>query len=322
LPGERAGHALISGGSSGIGLALAHRLAEAGWDLTLMARDWSRLAAAQAAVALHGRAVDIRSVDVADEASVAAVVAAATARLGPPDLVVACAGIVVPGCFDAQPPSAFRRSMEVNYLGALHLVRAALSVMRPRGGRIVLVASGAALIGLYGYTSYAPTKFAVRGLAEALRSELAAEGIGVSVVYPPDTDTPGFREERRIRPAITSRLAGAGGLMTAEQVADAIMLGIARGHSVITPGASMTILRWLHSLIGPALHWFWFDPLIARAQRRQEHCEASVDRPGGRPDDAGMVESQGEVQCRRRSRICWRPRMLRCRGSRPKMPPP
>ena len=91
--------------------------------------------------------------DVADEASVAAVVAAATARLGPPDLVVACAGIVVPGCFDAQPPSAFRRSMEVNYLGALHLVRAALSVMRPRGGRIVLVASGAALIGLYGYTS-------------------------------------------------------------------------------------------------------------------------------------------------------------------------
>ena len=294
MPGERAGHALISGGSSGIGLALAHRLAEAGWDLTLIARDRPRLAAARAAVAPHGRAVDSLSADVADEAAVAAAVVAASARLGPPGLVVACAGIVVPGCFDEQAPDAFRHSMEVNYLGALHLVRAALPAMRPRGGHIVLVASGAALIGLYGHTSYAPSKFAVRGLAEALRSEFSGGNIGVSVVYPPDTDTPGFREERRTRPAIASRLAGTGGLMTAEQVADAIMRGIARRHAVITPGASMTVLRWLHSLIGPALHRFWFDPLIARAERRQERSAASVDQPSGRPDDAGMAESRGE----------------------------
>lgn len=268
LPQERKGHAFVSGGSSGIGLALAHRLAGAGWDVTLLARDRTRLAAAQDAVAQHGRAVAACSADVADEAAVAAAVAEATARLGPPDLVVACAGIVVPGRLEAQPADAFRRSMEVNYLGALNLTRAALPAMRPRGGRIVLIASGAALIGLYGYTSYAPSKFAVRGLAEALRSELSADGIGVSIVYPPDTDTPGFREERRARPEITSRLAEAGGLMTADQVAGAIMRGIARGRFAITPGAKMTVLARLHSLIGPALHRFWFDPLIARASRR------------------------------------------------------
>jgi 3-dehydrosphinganine reductase len=267
LPGERAGHALISGGSSGIGLALAHRLAQAGWDLTLIARGGPRLAAAQAAVSLHGPAVDIHSVDVVDEAAVARSVADANARFGPPGLVVACAGMVVPGCFDAQPPDAFRRSMEVNYLGTLHLIRAALPAMRLRGGHIVLVASGAALIGLYGHTSYAPTKFAVRGLAEALRSELSAENIGISVVYPPDTDTPGFREERRARPEVASRLAAAGGLMSADQVADAIMRGIARGRFIIAPGPTMTVLAWLHSLIGPALHRLWFDPLIARAAR-------------------------------------------------------
>ena len=80
--------------------------------------------------------------------------------------------------------------------------------MRAAGsGQLVLVASAAALIGLYGYSSYAPSKFAVRGLAEALRSELAPEGIGVSVVYPPDTDTPGYREELRHRSALSSRLA-------------------------------------------------------------------------------------------------------------------
>ncbi|MGD9509144.1 MAG: SDR family NAD(P)-dependent oxidoreductase [Geminicoccaceae bacterium] len=267
MPGERAGRALISGGSSGIGLALAHRLAEAGWDLTLIARDRPRLAAAQAALAAYGRAVEICSADVADEAAVAAAMAAATARLGSPDLVVACAGIVVPGRFEVQPAEAFRRSMEVNYLGAVHLVRAALPVMRAGGGRIVLVASGAALIGLYGHTSYAPSKFAVRGFAEALRSELSAGNIGVSVVYPPDTDTPGFHAERRARPDIADRLAATGGLMSADQVAAAIVRGIARERFVIAPGLPMTAMARLHSLIGPALHRLWFDPLIARASR-------------------------------------------------------
>jgi short-subunit dehydrogenase len=164
--------------------------------------------------------------------------------------------------------------MEVNYLGAVHLVRAILPEMRARGGRIVLIASGAALIGLYGHTSYAPSKFAVRGFAEALRSELSAGNIGVSVVYPPDTDTPGFREERRARPEIADRLAAAGGLMTADQVAAAIMRGIAREQFVIAPGLPMTALAWLHSLIGPALHRLWFDPLIVRATRlRPPRCD-------------------------------------------------
>ena len=155
--------------------------------------------------------------------------------------------------------------MAVNYLGAVHLVRSALPHL-PRHGdaRIVLVASGAALIGLYGYTSYAPSKFAVRGLAEALRSELVPEGIGVSVVYPPDTDTPGYRAELAARPAITSRLAAAGGLMTADQVADAIMRGIARRKFTIAPGLAMAALARLHSLVAPLLHGLWFEPVILR----------------------------------------------------------
>ena len=139
LPAERAGHALISGGSSGIGLALAHRLGEAGWDLTILARDRARLEAAQAALARHGRAVAIVSADVADAAAVAEAVDGSVRRLGPPSLVVACAGMVIPGDLEAQPADAFRRSMEVNYLGSLHLARAALPAMRAGGGRIVLV---------------------------------------------------------------------------------------------------------------------------------------------------------------------------------------
>ena len=168
----RAGHAIISGGSSGIGLALAHGLACDGWDLTLLARNLERLAAAHDALMAHGVSVATRSVDVADAAGVEEAAATTIAELGTPALVVACAGIVVPGRLEAQPLDAFHRTMAVNYFGTLHLIRAVLPAMRAhRGGRIVLVASGAALIGLYGYSSYAPSKFAVRGLAEALRSE-------------------------------------------------------------------------------------------------------------------------------------------------------
>ncbi|MBV8652113.1 MAG: SDR family NAD(P)-dependent oxidoreductase [Alphaproteobacteria bacterium] len=264
----RPGHAVISGGSSGIGLALARRLAAAGWDLTLLARDAARLAAARGELSGTGdtpRRIQVASVDVADREAVEQAVAAAIAAQGPPALLVASAGIVVPGHFDALSIESFRRTMEVNYFGTLHLVRAALPAMRQRqGGRIVMIASGAALLGVYGYTAYAPTKFAVRGLAEALRSELAPERIGVSIVYPPDTDTPQLLEELRLRPEATSRIAGNAKVLSAEHVADAILHGIRRKRFTIAPGAEMTALALLHSLVGPLLHRFWFDKVIAR----------------------------------------------------------
>jgi 3-dehydrosphinganine reductase len=147
------GHAVISGGSSGIGPALARRLVGAGWDLTILARDPSRLAAAEAELlALRGyprQRIGIGAVDVADNDAVAGVVATAVAALGSPSLVVASAGMVPPGCFDDLPLAAFRAAIEVNYFGTLHLVRAALPAMREAGGgRIVMIAAEAAIIGL------------------------------------------------------------------------------------------------------------------------------------------------------------------------------
>jgi 3-dehydrosphinganine reductase len=275
----RPAHAIVSGGSSGIGLALGRRLVAAGWNLTILARGADRLAEARAALSAGGAEVMAESVDVADRDAVGRAVYASVARLGPPKLLVASAGMVVPGRFDELPLEAYRKTMEVNYFGTLNLVRAALPAMRSqRGGRIVMISSGAALLGIYGYTAYAPSKFAVRGLAEALRSELAPDGISVSVVYPPDTDTPQFREEVRLRPEATSRVAGSGGLRSADQVAGAIMRGIRRGRFVIAPGMEMSALAVLHSVIGPMLHRFWFDRQIARLHRPAPKV-ASLDRP-------------------------------------------
>lgn len=258
-------HALISGGSSGIGLALARRLAAEGWNLTLLARDVEKLARAKAALETQGVKVHAVSADVREAPSVTAAVNAAIAALGPPDLVVASAGIVIPGLFASLPPAAFGETMAINYHGAIHLVKAVLPAMRARrAGRIVLISSGAGLIGLYGYTAYAPSKFALRGLAEALRGELKPDGVAVSIVYPPDTDTPQLAEEIRTRPEATGKIAGGARVHSADEVATAILKGVRAGRFAIAPGWEMGMLNRLHSLIGPLLQRFSFDKVIAR----------------------------------------------------------
>ena len=267
-------HVILSGGSSGIGLAVAKKLARTGYNISILARDGERLRLACDHIkAAAGRSVGIHTemVDVINEAAVTAAVEAAIAKFGPPTLVVTSAGIVLPGTFSELPSSAYIKTMEVNYLGTVNVIRAALpSMQRCRAGRIVMVSSGAGLIGLYGYTAYAPSKFALRGLAEALRAELRPEGIGVSIVYPPDTDTPQLHEEMKTRPEITSKIAGSTRVYSADEVADAIIWGIRRRRFTIAPGWEMRILSHFHSLIGPLLNRYSFDPIIARAHKKNE----------------------------------------------------
>jgi 3-dehydrosphinganine reductase len=265
-------HALITGGSSGIGLAAARRLLGEGWRVSLLARDMDRLRAAAGELrALPGAAdaVELFSVDVADPGACSASVGAAIAASGAPQLVLACAGVARPGHFDAIPLADFERAMAVNYFGALHTVRAALPSMKARGaGHIAFISSGAGLIGIFGYSAYAPSKFAVRGLAEVLRAELAPCGIRVSVVYPPDTDTPQLAEENRSKPAETRAITAGGGVMPADAVARAILDGVARGRFVIAPGNAMRLLAAWHSVLAPLLNRH-FDRTARRAARRQ-----------------------------------------------------
>ncbi len=132
---------------------------------------------------------------------------------------------------------------------------------------MVIVSSGAGLVGLFGYTAYAPSKFALRGLAESLRGELKPDGVAVTIVYPPDTDTPQLAEENLTKPRETKALTAAAGLWTADAVARATLDGVRRGRFSVTPGAQLTALAWLHSLIAPVLRWS-FDRTTARATRR------------------------------------------------------
>ena len=266
-------HAIVTGGSSGIGRAFARKLAAAGYDLTLIARRLDKLdeAAAEmrAAFKRPDQRIEVLTADVADAKQAEAAVEAAARKLGTPDLVVTSAGIAVPHYFENTSIEVHERSMAVNYLGSLYVVRAALPAMRARRrGRILLISSGAGLMGLFGYTSYSPSKFALRGLAEALRAELRADNVGVSIVYPPDTETPMLEEENKTKPEETKLMTAVVKTWTADAVADCMMRGIRRGAFGITPGWQITMMNRMPGLMIPLLHWYC-DRLAAGVRRRR-----------------------------------------------------
>lgn len=248
--------AVISGGSSGIGLACAHVLRQRGYRVVLIARDASRLREAETMLVEDpGGEVECLQVDVTDAAGSQAAIASITSRHGRIDWLITAAGMVEPGLFGDLDLAAHRAQMETNYFGTLHLVQAAVPIMRATGGRITLVSSGAAFVGIAGYSAYAPSKFAVRALAEILRLELAEEKITVSVAIPPDTETPQLEGERPKRPLVTRLVSEKGGTMTAARVAESMIDQAEAGAFILAPSRTMSLLARFHSLYGPVLAW-------------------------------------------------------------------
>jgi 3-dehydrosphinganine reductase len=270
-------HVFITGGSSGIGLALARQSAVAGAKVSIVARDPAKLERARTSILEAGEnagQVFTSAVDVSGEAALKVVIQDAERFHGPIDVLIACAGVSMPGYFEEIPIEVFERTMAVNYFGTLYAIKAVVPGMRQRGrGAVVLISSGAGLVGLFGYTPYSPSKFALRGLAESLRAELAPSGVRVMIVYPPDTKTNQLEEESRTKPPETKAITATGGLWSADSVARATLKGLERGRFEVTPGFQMTALARLHSVLGPVL--FWAFDRIAASARRKEHENAS-----------------------------------------------
>lgn len=260
-------HSIITGGSSGIGLATAKLLLKAGCNVTIIARNQEKLELAKTEISKeakpHQRVIAI-SADVANQEEIEVGIKKAIANLGYPHLLITSAGIAHPGYFQQLPLEIFEQTMAINYFGSLYSIKAVLPFMeQQKEGNIILISSGAGLIGIYGYTAYSPTKFALRGLAESLRGELKPKRIKVAIVYPPDTDTPQLQAENQTKPEETKIITGTAKTWSAEDVALAIMQGIKTGKFTITPGLEMTLLNRLHSLILPTLNWY-FDKIIAK----------------------------------------------------------
>jgi NAD(P)-dependent dehydrogenase (short-subunit alcohol dehydrogenase family) len=225
----RGKHAVVTGASRGIGLAVARTLLAHGARVTLMARDAEALALAAAGL---GQGAAWQAVDVSNEASVAA----AFARAGAVDILVNNAGQAASAPFAKTDAALWQRMLDVNLTGAYHCIQAALPAMLDAGwGRIVNVASTAGLTGYRYVAAYCAAKHGLVGLTRALALELATKGITVNAVCPGYTETDIVQEavanimRKTGRSALEARaeLAAAnpqGRLVRPEEVAHAVAM--------------------------------------------------------------------------------------------------
>ncbi|MCE5190771.1 MAG: SDR family oxidoreductase [Actinomycetia bacterium] len=262
---------LITGGSSGIGLATAEAFAAQGANVAVVARHPGRLEDAVARVEAARRTpqqvVSGLAADVADLEQVLDAAKRAAEECGPIDILVNNAGIYIPGDFMDLPLESFRATIDIDLLGMVYLTRAVAGPMIERGsGHIINISSMAGYVGVFGYTSYSAAKFGVMGFSEVLRSELKPHGVVVSVVCPPDVDTPGLAVERTLRPPETEKIAGTVKAVSPDFIAGWILKAAAGTKYLYMPGFTNAALYRLKG-VWPELFFAVFDHDIASVRR-------------------------------------------------------
>lgn len=181
--------AVVTGASSGIGRAVCFELANAKAKLILAARREEPLQALAAELP-PGEALPC-SADVTAAADVARLMEQTMKRFGQVDYLFNCAGIFKAGGFGGLSEDSIRQMMEINYMGTVNCIRAAIPLMRERGsGHIVTLSSLGGKYPYPGSSGYSATKFAIAGLSNALRQELKHDKIRVTAVYPSFVSTP------------------------------------------------------------------------------------------------------------------------------------
>ncbi|MEJ2598161.1 MAG: SDR family oxidoreductase [Anaerolineales bacterium] len=250
---------LITGGSSGIGLAIAKICAKEGANVLLLARTVETLESAEAVVANQkvdpGQKVATFSVDVREYEAVEKTIKQIENQFGTPDYVVNSAGVAQSGYFQEMDLDIFRWMMDVNYLGTVYVNRAVVPGMIERkAGHIVNISSILGFLSIFGYTAYAASKYAVRGFSDALRAEMKPHGIHVSIVFPPDTQTPQFEYDNKYKPAECKALTDVGTVFPAEEVAQSIVNGILKHKYMILPGYEGKLLYWLSGWLGTGVY--------------------------------------------------------------------
>ena len=248
---------VITGGSSGLGLALGHALAAGGDRVILVARDAAKLEATVNSIAQEcgTNTVFCKVGDVAKNADIQMVADQIALEHGGIDLWINSAGIMREGYFENLTDNDFREVFDINLFGTINCVRAALPHIRKSKGQIVNIASMAAHTGVFGYSAYCASKHALKGFTESLYHELHPQGITVQLICPPEFESP-------MATALDARRTpenAAHTLMIPREPVDVIVRDTLRA---IANGRYHTITGATAKVMGFAIQHF---PLLARA---------------------------------------------------------
>lgn len=175
---------LITGTSSGIGLATAITLAQAGWNTIATMRNLDRASPLKGAAEAAGVTVSIRELDVTDSDSIRRAVDGIVADYGRLDALVNNAGAASVGTIEQMAIQEYRSAMEVNYFGVIELTKAALPHLRETSGRVVTISSVGGVVGQPFNEAYCAAKFAVEGFMESFHPVAKTVGVGVSILEP------------------------------------------------------------------------------------------------------------------------------------------
>lgn len=266
LEGKRV---VITGGSSGIGFALAKLFVKEGVSkLVLVARNEARLKQCVEELksltvgSFDGQIITHLAMDLSNDGKL---VAERFAGLGAVDVLVNCAGYSVPGEFQKLQLKDFECMMKVNYLGTVYATHAVVpSMIKNKSGQIVFLSSVGGQLGVYGFSAYSPSKYAVRGFAEVLFHELRPYDIGVSLVFPPDTETPGYENENKNKPEICRIISEQAGLWKVDNVATTILEGVKKREFLVGVGSDGYFMNALTCGCAPSSSVldFWVQLLL------------------------------------------------------------
>jgi NAD(P)-dependent dehydrogenase (short-subunit alcohol dehydrogenase family) len=261
----------LSGGSKGIGRETALQLAREGAIVTLAARGQAALDETLAAMkAIRDAPHRTVSVDIADAEAVKAAVDAAAEALGGLDVLICNAGYAQTGAAADAPVDQYQQLLDVNYLGHVHLARAAIPHLKRSKGHVCFVSSMLGFMSVYGYGAYSASKFAIAGFAEAVRQELLLDGVTVTVFYPPTTETPGLEAENEDKHPIIWAIESENSFTrtyTAEAVATGLLRSIASGRFESMVGWDSWLVFYARRIV-PSVFRFLSDQELRTAARK------------------------------------------------------
>jgi len=265
---------IITGGSSGLGKALAQRFVKEGAHLALIARNVKKLESVKeelSASCRDGQKIEIFSCDVSDYDSVEQTFTKIVKILGAPDMLINNAGILKEGRFEDLPLSTFRETMDIDFFGVLNCTKAVLPLLKKKGdGRIVNIASLGGKMASYGYAAYCSSKFALVGLTDTLRAELKPCHIKVYLVCPGEFDSPMVEELNTYRTAENRAVTQTVPVLPLDVVADKVLRGIRRNLYLIIPGFAGRLLEW-GGRLAPAISRFIVDYRIKKVMAKKDH---------------------------------------------------